>query len=65
MTGTLGQVSTKGAHIDTPFAPPATQADVERVAQHMRDSGAVNVTVTADPNTPGGWILSADWILPS
>jgi hypothetical protein len=65
MTGTVGKVSTNGAHIDTPFAPPATKADVESVAQHMRDAGAVNVTVSADPNVKDGWILSADWIIPS
>jgi hypothetical protein len=65
MTGTIGQVSTNGAHIDTPFAPPATKDDVESVAQHMRDAGAVNVSVSPDPKVQGGWILSADWILPS
>lgn len=54
-----------GAHIDTKFAPPASKESVEAVAKNMRKAGAVNVTVTADPDVEGGWILSADWILPS
>jgi hypothetical protein len=60
MTGTI---TAAGAHIDTPFDKTIPKADVEKVAAQMREAGAKNVKVNPDPTT-GGWILSADWILP-
>jgi hypothetical protein len=61
MTGT---VTPNGAHIDTPFDPPATQAQVQAIADTMTSAGATNVQVKANPNVPGGWIIAADWVLP-
>ena len=61
MTGT---VIPNGAHIETPFDPPATRDQVQAIADMMSSSGASNVTVKDNPKVPGGFIIAADWVMP-
>jgi len=61
MTGTM---TVNGAHIETPFDPPATKEEVQAIADTMTKAGATNVQVKANPNVAGGWIIAADWVMP-